>query len=463
VESLYDNSSNQNLAAATGNAVGNNVPLPQSDQPILSDPPLIEQNVYDKNPSDYRKKSNLGKIIIVLVLFLLLLGTGGSALGAYLIAYEKIDIGNKDIQNKILFFVQDLPFAPKSPKYVIYKSTLNHSKISSTHINASVAVESGNLGGMLLGTNNFDASMEGSFDYKDKDNPQFEMNISMEKLLNSDFIYKDKISYIKINEIPPTIYPLLGLSAENMAGNPILKRWFYIEEKPVDTEARKYLEENKEESENQKIIESKLRAFGESKILPLMKTTEEKIDGEDFYKMTVEMEGEQLSEMTNELSDIISGYKTQRATAYTNSSDEMIDNSSGVFSLWIGKKDYYVKKGTIHYSMKLSDPNYFPVLGTSNTPLYADPLSTDTTNTVAEEVDIVISFDLSRHGEDFNIQKPDNAISYEDLMLELTSFMQKNSPFAGGYPMYPMTSDDMEGGIKTLPDSYNTDEYSGFR
>lgn len=407
--------------------------IPQSQNQSES-PDTINNEVnqfvsYDQNSNSGHKGT---KILFIAIIFIFLFMFVGSAFAGYLVAYNKIKLPNKDIQNKISLFVQSLPFTPKTAEYIVAKSIQSHSELSSLYLKSSVAVESDGLESMFtgLGMNNFDATVEGAFEFNDPENPKLELSMFIPNLFNGDFILKDKIAYFNIKQIPAFIYTYVGLTSENIDQNPLLNRWAFWDTNPPDTSARQYLQQNKDQKEDQKFIQARLVAFAESKLLPLFKVSEEEVDGVATYKLSLEMDQSQLTELYKEIIRISTVQRLpendpdQIETAYQNMQNELYKLKSGKVYLWIEKDTYYLKKGTLHYTVEVPKRGYiyYP-------PPYAGEDLGLPPQMEKQEIDFVITFDLSRFGENFDINVPQDAISVDDLMLELTTFMQQNSPY----------------------------------
>lgn len=407
----------------------------------------------------YDQNSNTGhkgrKLLLIAIIFIFLFMFVGSAFAGYLVAYKKIELPNKDIQNKISLFVQSLPFTPKTAEYIVAKSIQSHSELSSLYLKSSIAVESDGLESMPigLGMNNFDATVEGALEFNDPENPELELSMFIPNLFKGDFILKDKIAYFNIKQIPAFIYTYVGLTSENINQNPLLNRWIFWDTKPPE-----YLQEyENQQKEKQKFIQARLVAFAESKLLPLFKVSEEEVDGVATYKLSLEMDESQLAEFYKEIIRISTAQSLpenepdQVETAYQNMQSEMFKLKSGKVYLWIEKDTYYLKKGTLHYNVEMPKAGY---------PYYPPPYAGEDLGLPPQmekqEIDFVITFDLSRFGEDFDINSPQESISVDDLMLELTTFMQQNSPY-NQYGQYQYDDQNNYPGLYQYPTGIQDD------
>lgn len=290
-------------------------------------------------------KSRLPFIILVFLLFVLLLSGA-----AYAIAYEKIKIGNPQIEKKVSDFVQGLPFVPKTPKYLLTQAAKAHQKISRHRFDLSLATESDGLASSF-GTNKLDIQAKGAVDYSDAKNPKLTLNASLTKDFSLDIRKPDKMIYLKINQLPPLLLTVFGFSPGPQL-DAVLENWFSWDTSTLDTEARRSTSFTNQFAEN--AIDKLLT----EKLLNSIKVTQEKIDTFDTYRLNLPLNKELLDTL-----DQKSAY-----TAQLKLSDYITDM---VLDLWIDKKDYYVRKISTSFKAKsgnLGTMSFLPIPMLGNLP-----------------------------------------------------------------------------------------------
>src|SRR3989344_8932208 len=195
---------------------------------------------------DKPKKSGKKTIIIALaILFFILLAS--AAVLVYALAYEKIELsGNRDLQNKIAYFVMSLPLTPKTPKFLLAKSVIEHEKISSNTFDVSLAIKSSQNESLLPGLNQFSFVVKGVTDYSNPKEIDTSFNLAFGEYLNMDVIKYGKTYYFKVNKLPDSMLYLIGINAERV--KPLFTDWIAYTRAEIETEAGKYLEEKDEKN-----------------------------------------------------------------------------------------------------------------------------------------------------------------------------------------------------------------------
>lgn len=348
-------------------------------------PPTIPPSLLKPAKSEGQgAKSKLPFIILVFLLFVLLLSGA-----AYAIAYEKIKIGNPQIEKKVSDFVQGLPFVPKTPKYLLTQAAQTHQKISRHRFDLSLAVESDSFISSL-GINKADIQITGAVDYSDLNNPKLAVNASLTKDFNIDIKKPDKMIYFKINKVPPLLLTPLGFK-QGPELNSVLDNWFSYDASTLDTEARRNLDSSKKETSlTNQFAENAIDKLLTEKLLDSIKVTQEKIDTFDTYRLNLPLNKELLDTI-----DQKSAY-----TAQLKLSDYITDM---VLDLWIDKKDYYVRKISTSFKVKYGNSattNLLPIVG----------------NIQSTSMSFSGVLKLSNFQEPVSIDRPAKSITYEEFL-----------------------------------------------
>ncbi|MCL5019703.1 MAG: hypothetical protein M1426_04400 [Patescibacteria group bacterium] len=122
-------------------------PPAATDTPSVftSQSPMPQDAMADSSEGKPRKP--LFFLLLFFVLFILLIGFGGLT---YAVAYEKIKLEKyPDFQKKVAAFVMELPFTPKTPKFLLARSAMAHQDITKQAFDISMAIDSADLASSL--------------------------------------------------------------------------------------------------------------------------------------------------------------------------------------------------------------------------------------------------------------------------------------------------------------------------
>lgn len=181
------------VANATGTTDPNSNPLAPEQTVGYLDPTLAA-------PQDKPKKPKKKLIIIGLLIFLFIFLTG-SAVAAYSVAYEKINIGNPELQSKISNFVQSLPFTPKTSKYILLRMVKAQDEVDKVAFDISASFDADDLlSGM--GLNKLDFATTGNIDYSDPNNLKADVQIDLTKGATLLLKKIDDSLYFNVQELP---------------------------------------------------------------------------------------------------------------------------------------------------------------------------------------------------------------------------------------------------------------------
>lgn len=413
-------------------------PMPASgvmggaSMPPTNNPPYFES----QPPMAPRKSKGLMFALIGLAVFFLLLLLTATAV--VMAAYGKFDLPDKKMQEKLSYFVQNIPFMPKTPKYVLLKSAQVHQSIGSAYTKISFSAKSPTFTEIPGIGDTLDFLIEGPIDASDPKNPKLSWNMKLTKELDMDLKVMNENLYFRVNKLPTLVYPFIGLTASNFASNPITNRWVYYDLSTLDTEASSMLDERGDDVTVDEMTEEKLLLIGE-KLADKMTMSSDEIDGVAVNKITLKLTNNELSELEPEIMEILE-IDQKLDTTYTsgNSPIAMIDNVE--INVYIEKATYYMRRFDAAVDVIDTAANeYSQVLGVS---------TIATEGNSSDKISLAMSASLSQLGETFDsvFVAPAGAISLEQFILEISDFftnqqMASQQPPAEGFS----SGDDLSG------------------
>lgn len=326
-----------------------------------------------EEPQAPPKKSRKKIVLTFLVVLLLFIIVGGSGVFAYGVAYNKIDIGNDNLDAVITNAVISLPFAPKTAEYILGKSRLATADVKSFSFDGSIA---GSAGQTLssVGYGNIDITAKGKFTKNADNKIDADVNVTVSKDADFEIRSKDKKIYVKVNKLPDSIYTLLGLEPGSL--DDALKNWISYDTSTVDSEARKLLNEDTKSSGTDDLSS----VYNKNKNL-LQKF---KISTEDNnYKLSLDMSKDEIDSFLASVNE------------------DSYSSSVGMLSvnMWIDKDDYLMRKIQMHIKMSTSKSG--ASLGILNS-----------------DYDLTLAANLYDYNSEVNVEVPANSINYSDFFSQ---------------------------------------------
>lgn len=386
-----DNNLNSQTPNQINPAVDVTPPAQINPQPEIKDVPL---------PSLSRKRHRLVALAIFLPLVLLL----GSGSLAYAIAYNKINLGNSNLQDTISQTIQSLPFTPKTPKFVLEKSLAAHDskKLTKYSLDLSLAANSNSFTNILnlpvtsLGTQ-IQGELKGNIDYANLKNPRFDLNLSLTKDFNVDTKKNDALLFFKVNKVPwQIIAPILGLADTSKLQN-FLNTWVSYDTTPLNTEAQRILDQsNPQTPYTNEALQKAMNNFLDQRIEQQIILTEEQNSGFPVYHLQLKP------------NDALVDYIEQKIQAGVPSTNTGYKISSYVkkveINLWINQKTYYVQEANL--SFKYATPATESGL---NSFLSSGPPS----------IEVALDIKLSNFNQPVNISVPSQSMTIEQYYNSL--------------------------------------------
>jgi len=275
-------------------------PHAQSQESTPLPPEAIDQPDTPMILPTKSKKKNRIKVLFVFLILLLLSSLIATASLAYTVAYEKIDIGNDQLQAKVAQVVQSLPFMPKTPRYVLQSALLAHSETSTHKYDASLSISSDSFISDF-GLTSVDLKVVGEVDYTDTKNINFTADIDVTNQFRILLRKLDQKVYLKLEEFPLLIASIFGI-AETDTFDSLINQWIEYDMTPLDSEARNLIEEKSESNSMTNEIATKtVENLLQEDVLSSIVLTNIDHDGAEAYSLEYKPTGDQIDALYTKL------------------------------------------------------------------------------------------------------------------------------------------------------------------
>lgn len=391
-------------------------PQPRQQSQTSSAPPSYPTTNYttpttvNATPPPQSGRNKLLLKIGIVILTILIVGTAATVMYAYKVFLA----GDKSFQESVADFVQGIPFMPKTPRYVLKASVKAHQKVTRFTIDASVAISSTGLSS-LTGMNNFDIQILGPLDYTDPNNPILSLNVSS-KEFSLDVKRKDYIVYFHINEFPAFLSLLLtNFGIDETLQKQFTNKWFFLDTKPLETDARRSLDtQNTNSSMTNKAIKDVFDSLDDPKVMKALTMNSNILSTIPVYHIHFAPTDEVLDKFYEKYLRL--QYPSSRQY---NSEDYKISKTITRFVMesWIDKKDYYVSKISVVFTVKAQPSSY-------NRP---SPFPNVLPNQTS---DISVSFvvNLSDFGKKIPFVIPENSVKFDEFLKSVMPQAPKAVP-----------------------------------
>lgn len=339
-------------------------PQPENPPPV----PVMPHIQAAATPSDEEEveepKSNKTKLILFVVALVLIVFLGLIFVGGYLLAYEKINLTKyPEFQTKVAAIVMSIPGTPKTPRYLLVKSTEVQNKLTSQSFDASLAISTSAGLIPLPGLSEIDGQVTGYADFSDPNNIEFNMNVSATKDINLDITKKGQTFYFKINKIDGQIRTILDSFAA--LDYSFLGVWYNYDATTLSTDARNNLEKAEQESILKEYSDKSIEVLTDEKILKKIKLEEEKLDDINTYKLSLVFDDETLDRVTEAL------YPETNSPSYLGTKMRPSDTIKNMTTaIWVDAQTYNLRRADSQFDVKppsYSYPGALPYSGSSET------------------------------------------------------------------------------------------------
>lgn len=363
-------------------------------------------------------------VIIIAIFFILFVFVGGTFA---MIGYGKLPLGSTKFRIFASDTLMSLPFMPKSPEYVMRRSIKKSMNIKKFAFDSSIAVD--NAGSMMdLGSNNFDISVKGALDIVDAKNPKGYGKLMLARDLDLDLRMKDKKAYIKLNKFPQTILTMLstfGLPQSIM--DEVLNKWFYFDSTPLDTEARKNQNMQKDDTDEKlnKVNDALIEAATDGTIKLKNSMASDKLENDSVYKVRTIIDARAINStqmvISRELDEKEKPLDKDKIAKMEKSISDTVSDIEVVS--FIDKSTYYLRKITISFKIKEQSSSRSG-LG-SSVDMLAGPLAL---GSLDKEMPVSIVVIYSKIGEPVNVEIPKGSISFDELQRRIMEKLETASP-----------------------------------
>lgn len=366
-------------------------------------------NVNESPPPQSGRNKFLLKIGIVSISAILLLGTV-----AIMYAYNVFLLGDKAFQESVADFVQGIPFMPKTPRYVLKASVKAHQKVTRFTIDASVAISSTGLSS-LTGMNNFDLQIRGPVDYTDPKNFILSLNVSS-KEFSFDLKRKDYVLYFRINEFPAFLSLLLtNFGIDNALQKQFINKWFYLDTKPLETDARSSLDKQSLNGPvTNKAIKDLFDSLDDPSVMKSLRMNSETLSVTPVYHINFAPTDETLDLFFEKYLSL--QYPSSRQPSQA---DSKISKTITHFAMdsWIDKKDYYVRKTAIAFTIKAQPSSYNR----------SSPVPNVFPNQTSD-IPVSLVVNLSDFGKEVPFIMPENPVKFDEFLESVMPKVPKAVP-----------------------------------
>lgn len=376
-----------------------------------------------RNNQPARKSPRKLKLLFTLSGVFVFLLTATSV-GAYAVAYEKVNLGVPAIERPITKLVMGLPFMPKTPRMLLQSAVLAHRKVTRSNLNASIAIKADSFSS--LGLNQIDAEIKGGLDTTDPNNVIFSLNASVTKEFNVDLRKKDHMVYFKVNKIPAMVTAFLQVNESKLNG--VLENWIAWDTTPLQTEARKYLESNQQPKQTDELISEPIDTLLDENILKAMKVSSESIGGHSTYKIHIDA----TSSILDALEKNIEAKQSKRSTGtlYQQTAKQKLSDQiqNAKIDIWFDKKEHYVRKFVFAADFTADYGRTSPFMpGVLGAAIGETLAETDTKS----KGSMVMALTLNDFGKVITVEVPEKSISPSEFYRLLTSTVDRTGAFGG--------------------------------
>lgn len=367
-----------------------------------------QTNLPEQSPEYFvPPKSSAPIFLILIIITVILVITIPSVL--YLAAYEKVKIGNDELQYKIESAVQGIPFMPKTAKYLLEKSAMESSKVKKMSFDFSMAATSDNLK-QAIQTNTLDFLIKGAADWSDLKNPVFAINANITKDFEVDIRKKDKSVYFKLRKFPEILFTTLGIT-DTPKVKTLLDNWISYDASPLETEARKNLDENttfKKVSDNGKFTSEEKKIF--ETILSYIKIKDDNEEGTSVYLLDFTSDKKLLDLIEQQMQK-----SNPQNILYSGKKEKLSDMLSDLnIKIKIGKSDYFIRNITATAKFGVLGSDYLPKNAFFSVPDGTSSLLTQKSNFTISAV-----LKLSDFNKPVSVDLPEKSITIEEFYKQL--------------------------------------------
>ncbi len=409
-------------SVATPTPVPSPAPLPALDPTMVAATPAMLQATppapptptyyppeesSNQKPRFSFKPQKLAVGIIGAVVFILLASGVGFA---YMVTYQDFSFGQTKLQREISHAVQMLPFAPKTPSFLLERNLLAHQDVTRERFNLSIAAQSDSLAS-AFGTEQLDMEISGAIDYTDINNPLLEMDASITNEFKFSIRKPNKVVYFQVTQVPELIAAFVGPDYDTYI-SPFINQWISYDTTQLSTDARDILNQERADEALQPTDMETFLNSGAYKQFIAATTVEnaELADGTKAYKLHTDIPAEVIDYLFEETAKNSAGADFDRYLYESNFTKVSDVFSKATTEVWLEENTYLMRKMTMSFVI---DPSLAaaedPSLAEFNTP-----------------VRMVISYSGDKYGEVVEIAVPKDSITVEEAVAQFQELMMRS-------------------------------------
>jgi hypothetical protein len=377
---------------------------------VYAQPP-VEQMPAEQAPIfPSEEKNHKGLIIGLAVLLILFIVASLIFSATAMFAYGLLPIKNYDLQNQVADVLMQIPFMPKTARFVLASSATAHLKVTKMAFDASIAADSSSFDS-ILGSNHFDAEISGAIDYTDTQNILATLNAQVTKDFSADLMTKSQIIYFRINSIPALVTAMLNtIGVSQSMQNEFINKWFFADTKPLNTNARAALNSSSQDQQSQiqQSIKNYLDAFNNPDVLKTLTMTTEKLNGTDVYHLNFSPDDSTLDLFWNKYTTQNSSTNNLYGANYKIS--DTIKNF--VVDIWIDRSQYLIQKSSLKFTIKTP----------ASSALGVSPLGMLTPQN--QEIPVAIVVDFSHFNEPVIVNPPANPVDINVFIKQISAQLE---------------------------------------
>lgn len=245
--------------------------------------------------------------ILVLITFLVAVLSIG-VVGVFAVAYQGLSFRNKAMDNFATGLVMNLPFVPKTPRYVLSVVAKNFQSVSKIAIDATLSYEA-EKAEIALGENKFVAEVGGFIDYSDNLKPKFQITSSVNKELVFQVRKPDESQiYFKLDKVPESWAKTFLGSTNDLSG--VIPYWVNYDLTPflIDSGGKNQW------SEASKDIRRRMFVFDDPRVRSAITISEVTEEGRRIYRLVFKPDDNLADYFFDKLGDIKTGSLKQSKT-----------------------------------------------------------------------------------------------------------------------------------------------------
>jgi hypothetical protein len=386
-----------------------------SAQPIGGSEPFVktqmQAHVIPNSTGPSNKPRSKAKITAMIVVVLFLISFAGTGTFAWGVAQNRIKLDKyPKVELAIKQVVFSIPGVPKSAEYLIARSYLAQEKVDKESYDISLAVSPDSQSDPL-GLGNLDFQIKGDLDYSDPKNINFTSDIFLTKGLNVEVRKLNSVVYFNIKDVPAVILTAFGLNKDQFS--PILNKWISWDITPLDTEARKMVQDQELSLSKSNLQTGELSKLLDPAVLDKISVTNSEVDGHKSYKLTLDADTQTVDTIQTILEEYSDNPGDLSVLGYTADTPKLSDFVKFLkIEAYIDKDNYYMRKLAATVSFEF-DPAEFDAMYLGDTPPQAEK----------SKATIVYASLFDNFGEEITIEIPDTDMTSDEFLKQMSEIV----------------------------------------